>query len=512
MSAEETKKPQRATAVQSGVTNVATALLVLVLAGVANYLAFRHYKRFDWTSQGLHTLSDRTVHVLRGLNHDVDLYVFMSSHEPTYQDLDATLQLYRAETPHLRIHNVDPYTRPQEFLALVQRFHLAAAQEQDTGDVVTDVDAVVANGDRVWKIDRDDLVSLDVSGEDPTNEAQISQQVKTEQALTGALVQVTSGRPTKACFTRGHGEWSLEEGGGERTLAMVKDELERNNVTTQTIDFSGAPQIAHDCDAVFVIGPQTSFTEGEARALGEYVRRGGNALLTLDPVLSHGDIVPTGLEAWARGLGATIDADVVVETDRGHVLQQEVFLVTDIGHHATVDMLRRVQSRIGMRTVRSVRAASGGHATELLKTTADAFGETTLTELEGAEAPVRNGHDVVGPLGVAVAIDTHATAQAEGDAPHHGPPGGRVVIVGGSQWLRADLMQRSELGNIDLVDGFAGWLTQRPALISIAPHRMHVRAVSMTGDDLQGVLFRVLVLLPAAALFLGIAVWWTRRS
>jgi len=34
----------------------------------------------------------------------------------------------------------------------------------------------------------------------------------------------------------------------------------------------------------------------------------------------------------------------------------------------------------------------------------------------------------------------------------------------------------------------------------------------MTQDDVTGLFFRVVVLLPLAVTFLGFAVWWNRRS
>ena len=52
----------------SGRANVVlSSLLLVAIALMANYLAFRHYRRWDWTSVGSFTLSDRTTTVLREL-------------------------------------------------------------------------------------------------------------------------------------------------------------------------------------------------------------------------------------------------------------------------------------------------------------------------------------------------------------------------------------------------------------------------------------------------------------
>ena len=58
----------------------------------------------------------------------------------------------------------------------------------------------------------------------------------------------------------------------------------------------------------------------------------------------------------------------------------------------------------------------------------------------------------------------------------------------------------------------AGWLTQREALINIAPRKTNARAIVMSDADLQNLLFRIVVLLPLAAFIAGFGVWWSRRS
>jgi hypothetical protein len=52
----------------------------------------------------------------------------------------------------------------------------------------------------------------------------------------------------------------------------------------------------------------------------------------------------------------------------------------------------------------------------------------------------------------------------------------------------------------------------RAALIELPSRRISAQPVRMTQDDVTGLFFRVVVLLPLAVTFLGFAVWWNRRS
>ena len=131
--------------------------------------------------------------------------------------------------------------------------------------------------------------------------------MKTEQALSGALVQVTSGRATKVCITDGHGEWSLDAG-GERALLIMKDELKRENIETEALATRGKSSLPKECDAIFVLGPIKAFSSEESEALKKYVDAGGNLLLALDPVIS-GETARShrsrGARAVVRGAAST---------------------------------------------------------------------------------------------------------------------------------------------------------------------------------------------------------------
>jgi hypothetical protein len=66
---------------------LATTALVAVLVVLVNYVSARRYERWDLTRDRLFTLSERTDNLLKGLAKPVDIYVFLGSGEPSYQDL-----------------------------------------------------------------------------------------------------------------------------------------------------------------------------------------------------------------------------------------------------------------------------------------------------------------------------------------------------------------------------------------------------------------------------------------
>ena len=204
------KKPAREAAAGDGrrrraleqVATSSSGLLALAVLVKVNYLAFRHYARVDWTSQGMFTLSPKSKQVLRELDKDIDLYVFLSRAEPNFEHTEELIRRYQAASPHVKVHLVDPDRQPAEFKLLGQRFGVIEGVT-GTGEVRADVAAVLARGDKHWHVNREDLLGWDMGGEHGEDD-QVS--VKAEQALTGGIVQVVSGSPTKLCVTKGHGE------------------------------------------------------------------------------------------------------------------------------------------------------------------------------------------------------------------------------------------------------------------------------------------------------------------
>jgi ABC-2 type transport system permease protein len=371
-----------------GRANVAIAsLIVLAIFAMGNYLSFRHYARWDWTSQSIFTLSDRTRAVMRELDRDVDVWLVLSSGEPNYQDLRELLQRYRAESDRVTLHFVDPDRAPAEYRVLAERLHLGAV---DLGGVVaSDVAVVIEAGDRQWKISRDDLATFDFDALESEGTQRID--VRSEQALTGGILEVTSGRRTKVCVTQGHGEWTLGEG-AQRDLGGLRDEMRRENLEIETFETRGASRVPEDCDALFVVGPTTAFTEPEAELLRAYVHGGGNLLVAADPELRQEEIAPTGLEGVLRDFGIRIDRTIVLELDP-RLLPQSVqtpigpFFVAAWGEHEITRPFRVGGAAVLTEIVRSVRPVDPDRATTLLSTSDSAYAEASRT----ATTPISRG-------------------------------------------------------------------------------------------------------------------------
>ena len=252
----------------------------------------------------------------------------------------------------------------------------------------------------------------------------------------------------------------------------------------------------------------------EVAVVERYLTSGGNVLLAFDPVLKKEALTPTGFEASLERRGILVGDDLVIENDAAQQLPGnpgDLFLVTNLGTHRLVDTIRKRGGGVLVAVARSVDVADGSDTEVLLRTSPNAVAETDISRAIDPNAkgeptppgavPLAVAWEYVAPLG-----DDLKPVKIDGPTP------GRLLVVGDSDWMSPELLDNPQLSNIDFLSSTAGWLTQREALINIAPRKTNARAVIMSDADLQNLLFRVVVLLPLAAFIAGFGVWWSRRS
>jgi hypothetical protein len=493
-----------------GLNSVIRVVLLLALFGMANYLAARHYRRVDFTRKHLYSLSDKTKRVLSGLRTDVTVDVFLSQGDPMFGDVKELFTRYRAESDKIRLHFVDPDLDRARFELMKAKYNIREGQLPD-GRTVTDTAIVVANGDRHWFVTQDDLVEFDYSGGSESGPQ--LKGFKAEGVLTSAILNVTTADKPVVCFTKGHGEMALDDG-GDRGLQHLKEALERDNYVTKAIETYGQSRIPAECDVVFVAGPTRPFAEEEAALLKSWVQEGGQLGLALDPIIEGNRFVPSGLESVTDRFGITLDQDLVVETDASRLTTVggvETFAAMDWGTHALATPFKDAPLLVSI--ARSMRKKEGGTGlvSEIVKATAKAWGETDLAATQNGEEPTRGEGETASPV-LAMASELGGGGGEDGGPAQGRQRKGRLVVVGDGDFLARPLMDNPTLVNHDFALGIVAWLAQREQLISIAPKDIESARMNLSEDQLFWIGIYSVFSMPLAGLFVGIVVWLRRRQ
>jgi ABC-type uncharacterized transport system involved in gliding motility auxiliary subunit len=387
----------------AGTTLGAGVLLVVALIALVNYFGFKYYERFDWTSDEIYSLSEKSRAVVEDLDRDVEAVVFMTPSSQLYLPVTELLSRYEAASSRFEVRVLDPDRNPAEAQRLLEQY-----------DVKSLNSVVLAAGEGERRvIEEADLAEYDYSGMQMGQGPQIREFLG-EQLFTGAILELVEARKPKILFTTGHGE-SAPDDVSPRGLSQAQDLLGRDNFEIDTWSSLGESGVPAATDLVVIASPQVAFLEPELEVLTRYLLDGGRVLLLLDPVLGAAGIERTGFDSWLEGYGVRLGADIVIDPRNPlPFYSAETFFANEYVDHPITEALEDASYPVVFSLARSVGALdTQGDAeidvSELVRSSADAWGETNLAELD---AVAKDEADVVGPVGLGVAIEIERTAAA----------------------------------------------------------------------------------------------------
>src|SRR5579864_229951 len=462
-------------------------VIVIAVLGATNWLANRHNKSYDSTSNKRFSLSEQTAKVAKNLPRDVTITYFDKTTEfGRARDL---LDRYGNLSTKLRIVYVDPDKKPQA---------AKAAGVRTYGTIYVD------SGLR-----REEAKSL------------------TEEDVTGALIRSLKSGERNVCFVTGSGEHSLDDT-GRTGYSSTKESLEKNNYKTRTISLlqAGAaatpepvklgqpapppavnaakPQVPADCTVLVVAGPKYDYTQPAVDAIKTYVENGGRALFLIDPPLKLGredTAANAALAGVIQSWGVTLNKDLALDTSGvGQLfnLGPEVPLVTNYESQPIVRDLKEVATAFPLSRTLEVKSPDKGTAEKLFSTSANSF---ATTRINSAEISIDPKTDKKGPLTLAAA----GTYNTSGDKSKEG----RFVVVGSSNWIVNNIVRFN--GNRDLFLNMMNWLSSDEDLISIRPKDPDDRRLNISQRQMNTLFYSSMIFLPLIVVASGFAVWWRRR-
>jgi ABC-type uncharacterized transport system involved in gliding motility auxiliary subunit len=284
-------------------------------------------------------------------------------------------------------------------------------------------------------------------------------------------------------------------------LERVVDLMKQDNCSVEEWDSLADQRVPEGTDLVVVAGPRAAFTFPETDALKEYLGKGGRALLLLDAEFAPGGgnrMAELGLAPVLDAYGLRLGEDVVVDPPNAvPLMSAETFFARSFRAHPVTRLLEGLPLVFSLaRSVSAVEKAPDGVATQVLvETSAEGWGETNLADLETKVA--RDGKDLAGPVPLAVAVEAGTGKKA------------RLLVVGDADFASSSGIANA--ANLYLVTSAVNWLLERESLISIPPKSTEQVAVTLSRSELSRITLFVLLVLPAAAIGLGIAVWLKRR-
>ena len=484
---------QRST--QTGTNAFVATISVLVILGLINFLGMRYHVRLDLTDTQLFTLSPQSKELISNLPQTIKVWLF--SREQNLQDREL-LDNYQRQGKQFKFEYVDPQLRP----GIAKKFGV-----KDYGEVYLEFG------------DKRQLVQV------------ISENERlSEIKLTNKLQKITSLTTAKIYFLQGHGEHPLTASKGAISQAIKG--LTDKNFTTSVLNLAENPQVPNDANVIVVAGAKRELLSGEVIALQDYLNRGGNLLLMIDP--NTDPKIDPILKDW----GVRLDNRLAIDTS-GESLQlgPAAILVTEYGQHPITKDFGNNISLYPLTRPIEIDPVPGIESMTLLKTKPypNSWAET---DQKSQKLEFNEGQDLKGPLTLGVALTRKLSTPTSAiptpttsaiptptsspiptpttsaiPTPINSPTTekeSRLVVFGNSNFAVDGLFEQQLNGDVFL--NSVSWLSQQnEQLLSIRPKEPKNRRIVISTLQANLLTIAAVFILPLISLLTGFIIWWKRR-
>lgn len=251
-------------------TSATVILATMAACTTAWWLVRQVDPRWDLRTSDAAAISDASTRVAAGLDRDVEVVVFLRHGSQPQRRALARLEQFAAAGPRISVRTVDPASEPM----VAQQ----AGVDRDRGGLV--LYAGARSEHLTTRLDED--------------------------AITAALIRLTSDVDHRICWSLGHGEAGPDDTRSATGMGSMVLELEGHNHQVVPVSLVNGP-VDPLCEVLVVARPLADWLEIERAALSGYLAAGGNALVMLEP-----GTVPL-LSATFETFGIRLDPDVVLD-------------------------------------------------------------------------------------------------------------------------------------------------------------------------------------------------------
>src|SRR6266516_128644 len=457
---------------------------LLALVVMVNYLASRHFKRYQWMADERYRLSPMTMMMLDALTNRVRVIVFFNPDNSLFSSVKGLINEYWLACPRLDVEFVDYLHAPGRAAWIKTQYKIVSA---------TDENFVIFDSNGKFKLVYEkELSDYDLSGIFAGREARRTT-FKGEQLFTSAIVGVSDQKPHKAYFLQGHGEHRPENEDDSMGYFKFARVLQEKDISLEPLSLL-TNDVPADCQLLIIAGPRHTLSPEELERIDNYLNHGGRAfILLLNPGIDG--VKKSGLEKTLANWGVAVGDGLVTDDAQAKAGQNNnVLYVGNFGQHDIVRPL--AGSRLCLVFPHAVRPQAGAsRAAETAK-----VAELAFTTERGKEAG-RAGGAV--PLMVAVEKGTIPGVAADTGST-------RLVVVGDSLFLVNAIIEFD--ANRDFESLAVNWLLDRVQLLAIGPRPIHEDKISLTQSQMSGARWILMGAMPGAALLVGLLVWAGRRK
>ncbi len=477
---ETFKSSFRTRAFRAGSYSFLVSLIVLAIVVVINIVINQLPSRFtslDLTRESYFTISDQSKQLIDNLNEDVTLYWLVETGtEDAY--IEQLLNRYEDLSDKVKAEKVDFIIFPNFSTAY-------------TDETVTNNSVIVVCGDKSSYIDNSDIYVKDVT----TNVGFTVLDFYGEDAITSAILKITSGTTLNLYEISGHGEKVLSE--YSKDLA---NSIKNQNYALQTINLNKYEAVPADSACLILTTPKSDLSSGEVEKIIAYLQNGGKMIINIDII----DADTPNLDNFLAYYGISIEDGVIVENNADYYYksQSPLYLLPRMNTHVITtpltdnDYTVLLPAAQGINFLDDVR--QGVYYGKFLTTSEDSYAKADGYKI--STYVFEEGKDALGPFTVGCSVTETVNDKTT------------RMCVFTTTFLLSDTANEMVSGaNFDLFMNSVDWVCSRENSISIRPKNMNIKPLTFTGTETNRLFLFMVIILPLIPLVIAVVVNTRRR-
>jgi hypothetical protein len=451
------------------------ALLIALALGAtlaANVALFKRDLHLDLTRERAFTPAAETRRVIESLREDVRLVYFYQKQNPGGLAAKTMVEILGKMSPRLHVETVDPDRNPgmasRHGVRLYNVALLMAAGEQV--EVQTTDDREIALGIlRLLRRDRRAVCFGSGQGEYDADNFEFHTHFE--------------GQHAHSHDTQGMAIVQMEQHG----LGRLRRALEKLGYAVRKTSLALERAVPEACAALVEANPRTAFGPPGVAALEEYLARGGNVLLLLEPDYQ----LEPQLAALLERAGVRVGEGVIADPASHYYTDEQMVAVSTYARHPAT---------LGL----ALSFFPGARPLERM----EAPGVRSMVLFSSSDSSVLLARSRQGTRGAGAA--RAVAIAAEGAlGPKPGAKPFRLAVVGDADFASNSFFPY--LSNADLLLGLVAWLRGEERGPAMRPPVEVLPTVALTNTQMQGIFVVSVFALPGLFVLLGAWVWWRRR-
>ncbi len=508
-------------------------LIVLAIIIILNLISVNLFSRIDLTDDGIYSLAESSIGLMRNLNDRITVKVYITDDLPAPHNgharyLKDMLDDYRAYSGgYLHYEFIDPARDGKEDEARGYRIPTLQFNvfRNDKTEFIKGYKGIV-----LLYGDRQEVIPF---FENTSN---------LEYDLTLAMKKLTSTKIPSIGFTIGHGEPDISA--GLQTAYQILQEEYR----VQFIDLNNVRDIPHHIEALFIVAPKQDFSEWELYLIDQFIMRGGRVAFLIDRLdidIARG--IVSGIDNTLYGLmnsyGIGIKEQLVIDAscnmipvmrDMGRFKMQSMvkypFYPVISGFNSEIPIVKDIKrlNILFMNPLDLNHMIADGCDRQILFTSSAKSGVRSLPVDISPEKQYRESdfdREYI-PLG-AVLTGRFESYFTNREIPAYTGPDtlsetpipektldtddSRVVVIGNGTFITDDY-RRNQAGFVILMN-IADWMTQDEGLISIRSKQVTARTLDVVSDAAKPVIKYINMFgMTILVVLFGLVRWRIKRS